>query len=281
MFEASIVISTFNRDPEILDLVLFSLSKQETRYKYEVVVVNDGGNDITSILAKYKYDLPYLKYAYNNNPGMTAVGHAYNVGIKMAEGDVIALAGSDVVWTPRVLDGLIKTLNNHPDDLCVAGAEVYGLNVQGNKVLTASPRFLWSSIGNGLVLPPKYGMFSQHCMAVYSHPSRDSDCFGLPMHFLSAFKKSLLLRIGGFNEDFNAPGMGCGFEDTEFQKRLSMAGCKPLWITDKAFHMFHYHNTPGYISFDKSVTYQKNKQMCDQQESVNVNVGREWGVLRK
>lgn len=71
----------------------------QTYTNYEVILVNDGSKeDITDVLAKYRYRITYL---YQENAGPAA---ARNNGIRHATGDYIAFEDSDDIWLPTKLE---------------------------------------------------------------------------------------------------------------------------------------------------------------------------------
>ena len=57
--------------------------------------------------------------------------------------------------------------------------------------------------------------------------------------------------------------------------------CSAIWTHDLAFHIYHYHNTPGYVTYDNSHSRDKNLEIFKNSNSPIVNVGKEWGKLKK
>lgn len=93
----SIVVPVLNSS-ESLTRLLEALSKQQTAYSYEVVVVDDGSKiDLEPVreLFKLKLLLKWHKLLFNRGPA-----YARNEGIKLAEGDIVLFTDADCV--PRL-----------------------------------------------------------------------------------------------------------------------------------------------------------------------------------
>lgn len=109
----SVVIPTYNRS-EYLAESLNSVLNQ-TFKDFEVIVVDDGSNDSTSVLMKYfvKID-PRVKYIVKNqNEG---IAKARNLGISHAKGDYISVHDSDDLMLPKKLAKSIRMLKKTKAD---------------------------------------------------------------------------------------------------------------------------------------------------------------------
>ena len=90
----SAVIPTFNYGRFVGDAVESALA--QTYRDLEVIVVDDGSTDDTQrILKRFG---SRIRYVYQNNRGLSA---ARNTGVRLANGDWIALLDSDDVWHPQ------------------------------------------------------------------------------------------------------------------------------------------------------------------------------------
>lgn len=91
----SVIVPTFNR-PELLKRALDSIDKQMYAY-HEAIVVNDGGEDVGRIVAKFK-KARYI--SLSQNQGLPA---ARNAGLRVAQGEWIAYLDDDDWFYPNHL----------------------------------------------------------------------------------------------------------------------------------------------------------------------------------
>lgn len=109
----STVVRTKNR-PDLLKKALTSLSNQ-TFKDFEVVLVNDGGDDIPEIINLYSKYFP-IRYIHNENSlGRTP---ALNIGVAESSGNWIAFLDDDDIVYPWHLDMLFKKASNEEKIRC-------------------------------------------------------------------------------------------------------------------------------------------------------------------
>ena len=104
----SVIIPTFNRAhllPRALDSIL-----SQSCIPNEIIVVDDGSNDDTSVLMTSVY--PEIVFIQQSNTGVSS---ARNVGIKRASGDWIAFLDSDDEWLPEKLKTQMNALYKNPE----------------------------------------------------------------------------------------------------------------------------------------------------------------------
>jgi glycosyltransferase involved in cell wall biosynthesis len=99
----SMIVRTYNR-PERLRECLQSLRRQ-TYGSFEVVVVNDAGADVESIVADELRTIPFQHIRNPQNLGRTA---ALNVGVEAARGNYICFLDDDDVVYPDHLQTLAE-----------------------------------------------------------------------------------------------------------------------------------------------------------------------------
>ena len=90
----SVVIPSFNYGHFVVDAVDSALA--QSYRPIEVIVVDDGSTDDTRTRLKPFADR--IHYVYQNNRGLSA---ARNTGIRLANGEWIALLDADDVWHPE------------------------------------------------------------------------------------------------------------------------------------------------------------------------------------
>lgn len=81
----------------------------QTYRPFEVVVVDDGSIDDSSVIAQ---SFPDVRYIYQANQGVAA---ARNHGIEAARGEFLAFLDQDDLWTPEKLNVQMGHLLNNPD----------------------------------------------------------------------------------------------------------------------------------------------------------------------
>ncbi len=96
----SIIVPTYNR-PGYLARALASIRAQTYR-DYEIVVVNDAGEDVHRLCELYG---PINYVQHKHNVGLPATR---NDGIRRAGGQLIAYLDDDDLWLPRHLEKLVK-----------------------------------------------------------------------------------------------------------------------------------------------------------------------------
>jgi glycosyltransferase involved in cell wall biosynthesis len=98
-FQFSIIVPVYNR-PQEIDELLQSLTKQTYIKKFEVVVVEDGSENISKeIVQTYSKDLNIQYYLKNN----TGAGASRNYGMQHATGNYFIIFDSDCIIPPNYL----------------------------------------------------------------------------------------------------------------------------------------------------------------------------------
>lgn len=101
----SVIIPTCNRPdclPNALDTAII-----QTFRNFEVVVVNDGGLDVSDIINKYQQKINIQYHVHSGNKGPSA---ARNTAIRNAKGKYIAYLDDDDIWYPNHLEIVVDTL---------------------------------------------------------------------------------------------------------------------------------------------------------------------------
>lgn len=112
----TVIIPTYNR-AKLLKRAIESVFNQ-TFKDFELIVVDDGSTDNTKeVVSEYKE----VKYVYQENSGGAA--RPKNTGIKMAQGEYVAILDSDDEWLPTKLEKQVKFLEEHPE------IDVVGCNI--------------------------------------------------------------------------------------------------------------------------------------------------------
>ncbi|UTD16762.1 glycosyltransferase [Tenacibaculum mesophilum] len=108
----SIIIPVYNR-PQEIDELLGSLTKQELKDDFEVLVIEDGSeNSSEEVVNKYTSQLN-LKYFSKGNSG---AGASRNYGMKRASRNYFIILDSDVIVPPQYLSEVKKALEESYTD---------------------------------------------------------------------------------------------------------------------------------------------------------------------
>ena len=116
----SIIIPAYNASSTIEEC-LNSVFSNQTKYNYEVLVIDDGSTDQTYILLdeyKQKHKIDNLKVIHQKNRGFSG---ARNRGIDEAKGEFFIFLDSDDVLSPHAIEKLMNTMLDKQFDI-VEGA---------------------------------------------------------------------------------------------------------------------------------------------------------------
>jgi glycosyltransferase involved in cell wall biosynthesis len=101
----SVIVATFNR-PQFLERCLQSIVAQTYR-AFEIIVVNDGGTPVESIVARLNAGKNIHYIAHATNKGAAA---ARNSALRLAKGEFVAYLDDDDEYLPEHLERVISAL---------------------------------------------------------------------------------------------------------------------------------------------------------------------------
>lgn len=214
----SVIIPTYNRKETLLRC-LDALNNQTYSFrKFEVIVIDDGGNDGTSEIQNtknYNFDFAYL-WQENSGPAT-----ARNKGIEAARGEYILIINDDTIAAANLIE---KHLEIHK-------------HLQNTKAAVLGT---FDYVPESKIKPFVY--FLSVSPMVFAYPIMKTDNFYNYRFFWTcniSIKKQALIDAGMFDEDFNEPMV----EDTELGYRLEKMGYK-VYYSDKARAMHDHTLTP-------------------------------------
>lgn len=131
----SVIVRTKDR-PIQLRACLKSICEQDYR-PIQVIVINDGGCDVTEITSGYQDDFDIQLKQLSSNIGRTP---AANLGLKTATGDYLTFLDDDDYWLPNHLSLLISEIfthhnssdNNEQYPYCAAYGATKAVSVNGD-----------------------------------------------------------------------------------------------------------------------------------------------------
>lgn len=172
----SAVMPVYNAEQYVAEAIEGVLA--QTLTSFEFVIVDDGStHDSLDIVANYARKDPRIRLSRGNHHG---IGHARNVGARLARGEFIAVVDADDVSCPQRFLAEARFLQEHPDYVAVGG-----------KVLFVDPD------GEPLCESELYKQTSEEIDA--AHLRCDSGAISHPSAML---RKSALEAVGGYREDF-------------------------------------------------------------------------------
>jgi GT2 family glycosyltransferase/glycosyltransferase involved in cell wall biosynthesis/Flp pilus assembly protein TadD len=105
----SVILTTFNR-PDMLKEAINSIINQSYKH-FEIIVVNDAGIDVSSIIESFNQPENILYLRHETNKGVAA---SRNTGINTARGKYIAYLDDDDIFYPDHIQTLMDFLETTP-----------------------------------------------------------------------------------------------------------------------------------------------------------------------
>jgi cellulose synthase/poly-beta-1,6-N-acetylglucosamine synthase-like glycosyltransferase/peptidoglycan/xylan/chitin deacetylase (PgdA/CDA1 family)/spore germination protein YaaH len=173
----SVVVPAYN-EAIVINQTIASLLSQDYKGDMEIVVVDDGSMDSTYEVAREKYgDEPRVTIHSKANGGKAS---ALNYGIARARGGIVVGLDADTLFLPDTLSKLVAPLAD-PEVGAVAGNAKVGNRVN---IITR-----WQAI--------EYVVSQNIDRRAFSL----LNCITVVPGAVGAWRKSLVLEVGGFSED--------------------------------------------------------------------------------
>jgi hypothetical protein len=203
----SVVIVTWNRR-SFLQACLSSLARQ-TGVEFETIVVDNGSADGSADMAEREFGARVIRNTANR--GFCA---ANNQGIAMAQGEYVALLNNDAEAEPGWLAALYRACSRSPE-----------VGMAASKILVwEDPRRI-DKVGH-LIYPDGQNKGRGSGALDTGQFDREEEVLW-PDGCAAMYRKPMLDRIGGFDEDFFAYG-----DDAELGLRARIAGWTCLYTPD-------------------------------------------------
>jgi len=184
----SVIITTYNRKnllPHAIESVL-----AQTYQNFEIIIVNDYGEDVWDIIQKYQKDtIQYLNNLQNCGPA-----YSRNIAVSAAKGEIVCYLDDDDRFLPEHLETVVNTMVAEKVDVVYTDAFVIEEKQEGIKEYSTDK-----------FLPGIDTDFSKERLLVFNY---------IPVNTL-AHKYDALQQVHGFDETLES------HEDWEFFLKLS------------------------------------------------------------
>lgn len=220
---------------DLLRACLASLRSQTCR-DFEIIVVDNGSRDGSAEMVKAEF--PGVRLIENaENRGFCA---ANNQGFAIARGRCVALLNNDAEADPRWLEELLRAFELGDD-----------VGMAASKILVWESRTTIDKAGH-LIYPDGQNRGRGAGETDRGQYDRVEET-AWPDGCAAMYKKEMLDRVGGFDEDFFAYA-----DDAELGLRARLAGWRCIYIpTAAAFH--HHGSTLGRFSPERLVLIERNR----------------------
>jgi GT2 family glycosyltransferase len=205
----SVVIPNWN-GARLLPLCLGSLERQTAR-NFEAIVVDNGSSDGSPELVAARY--PWARLV--RLPQAVGFARAVNAGVRKARADLIALLNNDTEVAPGWVSELVEAMRRRPEAGWLA-----------SKMLDFRRRDRIDSAGHAMTpdgLPFSRGQLGPDGGEYDREKEVLGACGGA-----AAYRRSLLERVGLFDEDFESI-----YEDVDFDLRAQLLGAR-CWYAPAA-----------------------------------------------
>ena len=120
----SIIIPMYNTE-QYIECCLDSIRRQ-TYKNLEVIMIDDGSTDnVATICKKYCNKDSRFRYFYKQNEGVSI---ARNMGLEIANGDIIAFVDSDDYIKENMIENMVSKMEKEKSDIVICDA----VNIQSS-----------------------------------------------------------------------------------------------------------------------------------------------------
>jgi glycosyltransferase involved in cell wall biosynthesis len=237
----SIIIPTYNRKDLLKERALKSLLNQ-TYKDFEVIVINDGGEDVSDVIEEYKekgLDINYISYKENKGPS-----YARNRGIEIAQGEWIGFLDDDDEYLDNTLEEINKNLNNELRWIMMPAIYTNNLKtkiIPNLRLIKIKSSYLYKTLF-------KLSYFNMGSFILH---------------------KNLFNEIGLLNEDLKVA------QDFEYFLRLIENNFRPHFI-EKPLYIYYIHKNQNNKKFSEyinalSIIYNKHKEYLENDKELKAD----------
>lgn len=136
LVDLSIIIPVYNSESMVKKCIV-SILKQETKYKYEVIIVDDGSNAATKrVLQKFKLDPKVIIISQDNH----GISNARNVGLNHAVGKYVMFVDCDDTIRSDCVQKMVESAEQKKSDIVISA---YNLIKEDGGVIKNIRRYIY------------------------------------------------------------------------------------------------------------------------------------------
>jgi len=216
--DLSIIIVSWNAK-DYLVKCLDSIINQKTKYRHEIVVVDNASIDGSLEVLRFKY--PGVKVIQNSDN--LGFAKANNIGIAKSSGKYVCFINSDVEVLENCIENMYIFMEENKD-VGISGPKILGKDRIVQRSCMGFPT-LWNLFSRSMALDlifPKTRLFGSHMMTYWTHDSiREVDvingCFWM-------VRREAIIQIGPLDETFFIYG-----EDIDWCRRFHESGWRVIF----------------------------------------------------
>ena len=238
--QASVIVVNWNRC-RLLERCIASLAAQRGAPPFEVILVDNGSVDdsVDMALAQYSHSAAFELIVIRNEENRGFCG-ANNQGIKRAHGTHIALLNNDAEAEPDWLASLLGAFDGRPE-----------LGMAASKILVHEDPGVIDKVGHVIYLDGQNWGRGHGESDIGQYEEIEETLW--PDGCAAMYRRAMLERIGGFDEDLFAYG-----DDAELGLRARIAGWGCLYIPT-AVVRHHRGSTLGKLSMRRVELIERNR----------------------
>ncbi|KAH8741584.1 dolichyl phosphate glucosyltransferase [Cryptosporidium ryanae] len=162
----SVVIPAYNEEERILNTLdsivdyMETRSKQDSNFRYEIIVVNDGSNDNTLLVCKEFWFKRFSNLNNNVNGGLLLLsclynngkGNAVKLGVLSSSGNLILMTDADGATKINCFSKLENTYFDNKENCIVFGSRICDSTDQNVKIYRRWYRYILNKIFHLIIL---------------------------------------------------------------------------------------------------------------------------------
>jgi glycosyltransferase involved in cell wall biosynthesis len=195
----SLLIPSYNTKEEYLRYCINSIKEQTGSFGLEVVWINDSSNDVNTSILVHLLDtiirpLKNCKLIYERLEKNSGISFCLNHGVNLCSNEIIYRMDSDDIMKYDRIEKQLNFMTSTPS--CV----MCGTNITAFKCVNRINSIISDSVHKNILTWNEYKKNPQDW--ILNHPTL-------------CFKKSAILNVGNYREDFRYP-----FEDLDLELRV-------------------------------------------------------------
>lgn len=198
----------------------------QTYENWELILVNDGSTDNSTIIAKdytsrYPEKVRYIEHENLENKGISA---SRNRGFQESKGKFLAFLDADDIYLPSKLEEQVSLLLQYPDAGMMYASTHYWFSWSGNPE-DAKWDWTWKEFGvepDSLIKPPQL-------LTIFLKNGGTVPCMGSLM-----VRREAIEDIGGWENSFRDI-----YEDQIFYAKISFKW--PVFVSSKCWDKYRQH----------------------------------------